>query len=449
MSRRARTPNSLLHMVSLEHEPWQLGASELIALDKQFVWHPFTQMKDWIAESFEPLVLVGGEGSTIRDIHGREYIDGNASIWTNVHGHNHPRINEAIRAQLSRVAHTSFLGFTHPAAPVLARELVKRGPGNLTRVFYSDNGSTANEVALRMAVQYRQLRGEARENFVAFEYAYHGDTLGAANLSGIDLFNDRIKGFGPNIRRVSSVEELRKMGGDFARSVNAAIIEPLVRGPAGMRSWPDGLLRELSDWSQEHGVLLILDEVMTGFGRTGTMFACEQEAVKPDFLNLAKGISGGYIPLAATLTTEKIFETFLGDQGRTFYYGHSYTANPLGCAAALASLAIFDEDHVLEKMPKKIRVLTDSLAKLKQVPNVVEIRQRGFACAVELRGLSANGVALAIENRLGAAVCNTAREFGLLSRPIGNAVILLLPLCVSEDEICRACSAIAQASIRF
>jgi adenosylmethionine-8-amino-7-oxononanoate aminotransferase len=231
--------------------------------------------------------------------------------------------------------------------------------------------------------------------------------------------------------------------------VNAAIIEPLVRGPAGMRLWPDGLLSDLSNWCKEHDVLLILDEVMTGFGRTGTMFACEQEGVTPDFLNLAKGITGGYLPLAATLTTDRIFEAFLGDKSRTFYYGHSYTANPLGCAAALASLAIFDEDQVLGTLPPKIQVLTASLAGLAASPHVIETRQRGLASAVELRGLSAAGVKLAGENRLGAAVCQAARAYGLLSRPIGNAVILLLPLCASEEELRTACSAIGQAAAQF
>lgn len=436
---------------TLDHEPWSLDAAEIEKLDKQYVWHPFTQMAEWEADSFEPLILTEASGARLKDIHGREYIDGNASIWTNVHGHNHPRINAAIRDQLQRVAHTSFLGSTHPAAPVLARELVRRAPGQgLTRVFFSDNGSTANEVALRMALQYRQLRGEAeRQQFVAFESAYHGDTVGAANLSGIDLFNDRIRGPFPAVRRVASIDELRDLGSDFAGTVNAAIIEPLVRGPAGIRPWPAGMLRELADWSQQNGVLLILDEVMTGFGRTGTMFACEQEGVTPDFLNLAKGITGGYLPLAATLTTDKIYEAFLGDRNKTLYYGHSYTANPLGCAAALASLAIFDEEHVLESLPPKIKALAASLGQLTGLPNVAEVRQCGLASGIELRGLSEPGRRLAGASRLGAAVCDAAREFGLLTRPIGNTVVLLFPLCISEDEIRTACQAVEQASLLF
>jgi adenosylmethionine-8-amino-7-oxononanoate aminotransferase len=433
-------------MPALDLEPYSMDPSALIALDKRHLCHPFTQMSDWCADTFKPIILTGGKGAILTDIHGREYIDGNASIWTNIHGHNHPRINQAIKDQLDRVAHTSFLGFTHPAAPVLARELVQRSPPGLDRVFFSDDGSTANEASLRMAIQYRQLRGETRQQFVAFEHAYHGDTLGAATLSGIDLFNYRVKAPFPHVHRVSSVDELRSMGPDFAAGINAAIIEPIIRGPAAMRPWPHGLLRELADWCTEFGVLLILDEVMTGFGRTGAMFACEQENVTPDFLNLAKGITGGYLPLAATLTTDRIFDTFLGHPDRTFYYGHSYTANPLACAAALASLAIFDEEQVLASLPPKIQTLTQALATIATLPNVIETRQRGLAAAVEFRALTPAAAHLASTHRLGAAICDAARPLGLLTRPIGNSVILLLPLCITSDQIRQAATALSTAA---
>ena len=328
--------------------------AQLTAADKAHLWHPFTQMSEWCAPGHEPLVLARGEGALLRDSEGREYIDGNSSIWTNIHGHNHPKINAAIRDQLERVAHTSFLGFTNPPAIRLASELVSLfSPGTLTRVFYSDDGSTAIEVALKMAAQYWQLRGEPqRKNFVAFSNAYHGDTMGAASLGGVKIFHDRFAAWQFPVEHVSGVRELQN-----PVSIAAVVIEPLIQGAAGMRLWPRGMLAELRRWCDTNDVLLIADEVMTGFGRTGTMFACEQEKVVPDFIALAKGLTGGYMPLAATLTTEKIFSAFLGTlaEQKTLYYGHSYTGNQLGCAAALASLAIFREENTLGALQKKSR----------------------------------------------------------------------------------------------
>jgi adenosylmethionine-8-amino-7-oxononanoate aminotransferase len=296
----------------------------MIAADKAHTWHPFTQMDLWCAPDHEPLVLVSGEGARLRDSAGREYIDGNSSIWTNLHGHRHPRIDAAIRAQLDRVAHTSFLGFTNPLAPQLASELVQLWPeGTLTRVFFSDDGSTAVEVALKIAAQYWQLIGEPkRRNFVAFSNAYHGDTMGASSLGGINAFHGRFSEWQFPTTHVDSVAAL---GNVNAEETAAVVIEPLIQGAAGMRLWPAGMLRELRAWCDARGVLMIADEVMTGFGRTGKMFACEHEGVVPDFVALAKGLTGGYLPLAATLTTERIFEAFLGGAERTLYYG---TATP-------------------------------------------------------------------------------------------------------------------------
>ena len=432
---------------SLEQEPWKLTDEQIIDLDKRFIWHPFTQMSEWTSPDFEPVVITSGRGAMVIDIHGNEYIDGNASIWTNIHGHCHPRLNAAVSEQLGRIAHTSFLGFTHPTAAVLARELVGRSPASLTRVFFSDDGSTANEVALRMAIQFRQIRGESESvnRLVAFDYAYHGDTYGAASLGSIPVFTKSISEKPLPVTHVSGMEELKGLGSEFAASVNAAIIEPLMRGPAGMRPWPAGMLRELREWCTENGVLLILDEVMTGFGRTGTMFACEQEEVAPDFLNIAKGITGGYLPMAATLTTDEVFETFLGDASRTFYYGHSYTANPLACAAALASLAIFDEEHVLDGLPEKASTLRRALESLGNDRRVVETRQRGLASAIEVRGEGSESRDLEARNRLGAFVCTEARRFGLLTRPIGNSVIFLPPLCISSEQIESSIDAVRQA----
>ncbi len=417
------------------------NAAATIAADKAHTWHPFTPMEAWCAPEHEPLVLVSGEGARLRDSEGREYLDGNSSIWTNLHGHRHPKIDAAIRAQLDRVAHTSFLGFTHPLAAQLARELVALWPAEtLTRVFFSDDGSTAIEVALKMALQFWRLNGQPeRRVFVSFRDAYHGDTLGAASLGGIGLFQGAFN-HGLEVRNVPTFDDLAGMNG---RDVAGVIIEPLIQGAAGMRLWPRGLLRGLRQWCDDRGVLLIADEVMTGFGRTGTMFACEQEGVVPDFIALAKGLTGGYLPLAATLTTDRVFRAFLGGPDRALYYGHSYTANQLGCAAALASLAIFREENVLTTLGEKIARLTALLAPLAQQPNVAEIRQCGFIAGIELQ--QADGMPFPTEKRIGTQVCLAAREHGLLTRPIRDTIVLMPPYCITDDQLGQSVAAIAQA----
>ncbi|MEI6534637.1 MAG: aminotransferase class III-fold pyridoxal phosphate-dependent enzyme, partial [Verrucomicrobiaceae bacterium] len=334
----------------------------LTDLEKQHSWHPFTPMRDWCAPDHEPLMLVSGLGCWLTDQHGNRYLDGNSSIWTNIHGHNHPRITTAIKAQLDRVAHTSFLGFTHPPAAQLAAELAELSPDKaLNKVFFSDNGSTAIESAVRMALQYwKQNERPEREIIVAFDQAYHGDTLGAASLGGIPLFKGSANQFGYDVRRIAHLDDLDSIDPSLTSRIAAVVIEPLIQGAAGMRVWPKGMLKQLERWCHERDVFLILDEVMTGFGRTGKMFACEHEDVVPDFLCLAKGITGGYLPLAATLTTQRVFDGFLGDasEGRIFYYGHSYTASQLGCAAALASLEVFREERVLEMLQDQITLFT-------------------------------------------------------------------------------------------
>ena len=379
-------------------------------------------------------MLVAGEGALLRDSDGREYIDGNSSIWTNLHGHRHPRIDTAIRAQLDRVAHTSFLGFTNPPAVQLAAELLALWPtGTLTRVFFSDDGSTAIEVALKMAAQFWQLTGEPeRRKFAAFSNAYHGDTLGAASLGGLAVFHESAGDWRVPALHVGTLAELDALD---PRELAAVVIEPLIQGAAGMRLWPAGMLRKLRGWCDTHGVLLIADEVMTGFGRTGTMFACEQEAVVPDFVALAKGLTGGYLPLAATLTTERVFAAFLGGPERTLYYGHSYTGNQLGCAAALASLAIFREERVLEQLAGKIQRFSELLAPLRAHGAVREVRQLGFVAGVELHNSPASG----------ADVCFAARRHGLLTRPIRDTVVLMPPYCITDAQLARAVGAVAAA----
>lgn len=409
--------------------------TDLISLEKRHLWHPFTPMRQWCAEEHTPLMLVEGHGCTLRDQFGSEYLDGNASIWTNAHGHNHPAINAAITAQLGKVAHTSFLGFTHEPAIRLAKELVDLVPsGRLTRAFFTDNGSTAIESAVRMALQFWKQNGRPqRDTLVAFDRAYHGDTLGAASLGGIPLFKGSGNDFGYRVVTVSSVEELAALDSD---PIAAVIIEPLIQGAAGMRLWPKGMLKALDAWRQAHDVFLILDEVMTGFGRTGSMFACEHEDVVPDFLCLAKGLTGGYLPLAVTLTSERVFEGFLGEphEGRTFFYGHSYAGSQLGCAAALASLRVFREDRVLEQLPAKITRLGELMASL---PGY---RQCGMIAAMTVDSPDLT---------LGAKICLAARKHGLLTRPIGNTLVLMPPLCVTLDEIERMVAALRAALAEF
>lgn len=405
--------------------------TDLIALDKQHLWHPFTPMQPWCAHDHAPLMLVSGHGCTLRDQHEREYLDGNASIWTNIHGHNHPAINAAIIEQLGKVAHTSFLGFTHEPAIRLAKELVDLLPGGkLTRAFFTDNGSTAVESAVRMALQFWKQNGRPeRDTLIAFDRAYHGDTLGAASLGGIPLFKGSGNDFGYRVVTVSSMDELAGLAAD---RIAAVVIEPLIQGAAGMRLWPQGMLKSLDAWCEAHDVFLILDEVMTGFGRTGKMFACEHEDVVPDFLCLAKGITGGYLPFAATLTTERVFAGFLGDpdEGRTFFYGHSYAGSQLGCAAALASLRVFRDERVLEQLPAKITRLRDCLADLPA------FRQCGMIAAITVDSPDLS---------TGAKVCLAARKHGLLTRPIGNTIVLMPPLCVTLHEIEQMAGALRAA----
>jgi len=386
-------------------------------------------MQEWCAEDHEPLMLVSGKGCILTDQHGREYLDGNSSIWTNIHGHNHPTINAAIRAQLDRVAHTSFLGFTHEPAIQLGQQLVDSLPGSaLSRLFYSDNGSTAIESAIRMALQFwKQNDHPERDTILAFDRAYHGDTLGAASVGGIPLFKGSGNDFGYRVQRVPNLDALDSLNSEQTARLAAVIIEPLIQGSAGMRLWPKGMLVALSAWCREHDIFLILDEVMTGFGRTGSMFACQQENVVPDFLCLAKGLTGGYLPLAATMTTERVFEGFLG-AGRAFYYGHSYTASQLGCAAALGSLQVFREACVMQHLPTKIARFTDLLETLRELPQVTAIRQCGLIAGIEIGPYPP-------EELRGVKACLAARKHGLLTRPIADTLVLMPPLSITEDEM--------------
>ncbi|MFI5122927.1 MAG: adenosylmethionine--8-amino-7-oxononanoate transaminase [Vicinamibacteria bacterium] len=404
-------------------------------LDHRHLWHPFTQQRDWCEE--EQVVIERAEGTDLVDVDGRRYIDGVSSLWCNVHGHRHPLIDQALRDQLGRVAHSTMLGLTHPGAAELAARLVELAPPGLERVFYSESGSTAVEIALKMAFQYwRQREGEQcrRTSFVCLTDGYHGDTIGSVSVGGIDLFHGA---FGPLLFKTYRVDpgderRLERVLELHAREIAAVVVEPLVQGAAGIRVQPPGFLRRVRELTEEHGVFMIADEVATGFGRTGTMFACEQERVAPDFLCLGKGLTGGYLPLAATITSERVYEGFLGaaEQYRTFFHGHTFTGNPLGCSAALASLEVFRTEQTLLRLQPKIRLLGELLGEVAAMPEVAEVRGRGFMVGIDM---GRHDPAL----RLGHRVTLAARERGAIIRPLGDTVVLMPPLAISKADLGR------------
>lgn len=409
-----------------------METGELAALDREVLWHPFTQQRGWSEEAAP--IIARAEGVTLWDTDGNAYLDGVSSLWCNVHGHRHPAIDAAIRAQLDRVAHTTMLGLSHPPAIELARRLRDLAPAGLTRVFYSDSGSTAVEVAVKMAFQWQAQRGEpARTRFVCLREAYHGDTLGSVSVGGIDLFH--------GVYRPLLFDALPVPAGDAAaleatlaahgEEVAAVIVEPLVQGAAGMLLQPPGYLCAVRELCDRHGVLLICDEVATGFGRTGRMFACEHEQVSPDLLCVAKGLTGGYLPLAATLATEAIYDGFLGAHAdyRTFFHGHTYTGNPLACAAALATLDLFESERTLAALQPKIALLEEELAaRVAPLPAVAEIRQLGFMVGIELGGFDPAA-------RTGHQVTLAARRRGAIVRPLGDVVVLMPPLSIAPEEL--------------
>jgi adenosylmethionine-8-amino-7-oxononanoate aminotransferase len=418
--------------------------TELVESDRRHVWHPFTQQESWEHEE-RPLVIDRADGTTLYDTDGNAYIDGVSSLWCNVHGHRHPAIDAAVAEQLGKVAHSTMLGLTHPAAVELAERLIALAPPGLSRVFYSDSGSSAVEIALKIAFQWWAQRGERqRTDFICLDNAYHGDTLGAVSVGGIELFHSLYYPLLFNTWRVPAGDaaaleaQLRSHG----ERVAAVVLEPLVQGAAGMLMQPDGYLRRVRELCDEHRVLLICDEVATGFGRTGTMFACEQEEVSPDLLCVGKGLTGGYLPLAATLATEWIYEGFLGrtEEHRTFFHGHTYTGNPLACAAGVATLETFEREQTLERLQPKIRLLARLLEQaVAPLECVAEVRRRGFMVGIELAGFDE-------VERAGHQVTLAARARGAIIRPLGDVVVLMPPLSISEAEL-RRLVAITAASI--
>ncbi len=404
----------------------------LLEIDARHVWHPFTQMAGWLGD--RPLVIESGEGAWLVDVDGRRYLDAISSLWTNVHGHRRPEIDEAVRAQLGRIAHSTLLGLANVPSIELAEKLVEVAPDGLQHVFYSDSGSTAVEVALKVTYQYWQQVGrpEKRE-FATLKEAYHGDTIGSVSLGGIDLFHKTYKALLFDSHKVDPFdggESLERVFEAHGERLAAFVMEPLVQGAAGMLVHPEGFLKRVRALCDAHDVFLVCDEVATAFGRTGTLFACEQEGVAPDVLCLAKGITGGYLPLAATLFTRRIYEGFLGEYGefKTFFHGHTYTGNPLACAAALASLRIFETEQVLEKMRPKVTHLRRRLEALRSHEKVVDVRQKGLMAGVEVGPYPP-------EARMGHHVSMAARDKGVILRPLGNVVVLMPPLCIEPEEI--------------
>lgn len=425
--------------------------------DHTYLWHPFTQMQEW--EQEQPVVIERGKGPYVIDTEGRRYLDGVSSIWVNVHGHRHPALNQALREQLGKIAHSTLLGLSNPPAIRLARELVRLAPKGLTRVFYSDNGSTAVEVSLKMAVQYWQQRKPrlgSKHMFVNLKLAYHGDTAGAMSVGNIELFHERFHPLlVPTLRadppycyrcplklsypscKLACIEPIERLLRERHAEIAGLIIEPLVQAAAGMITAPLGYLRSIRDLCTKYHVLLIADEVATGFGRTGKMFACEHEGVTPDLMAISKGLTGGYLPLAATLTTEEIYRAFLGEyrEWKTFFHGHSYTGNPLGCAVALANLEIFRKERTLARLQPRIATLAQVLDSLSRLAHVGEIRQCGYMVGVELVQDKNSRAPYPLSDRIGHHVAMEARRRGLLLRPLGNVIVLMPPLITPVKEL--------------
>ncbi len=420
--------------------------------DREHLWHPFTQMQDYAAQ--KPLIIEKGEGCFLVDQDGNRYIDGVSSLWCSVHGHRVPELDAAIRQQLDRVAHSTLLGLSTAPAIQLARKLVELAPPGLTRVFFSDDGATAVEVALKMALQYWRQRPDPRPRktkYLALTNAYHGDTLGDVSVGGIAHFHamfapllfPTLRAPSPYCYRcplglersrchIDCLEALLELVRTHHEELAAVVLEPLVQGAAGMIVAPEGFLRRVREVTRAYDVLLIADEVAVGFGRTGSLFACQQEQVTPDFLCLAKGLTGGYLPLAATLATDEIYRAFLGRQEdrRTFYHGHTYSGNPLGAAVALANLDLFESSGLLDALPEKVERLQRHLRRIAELPQVGDIRQKGLLAGIELVANRATKEPFAAHLQIGMAVCRRARSHGALLRPLGDTIVLMPPLAI-------------------
>ncbi len=441
---------------------------ELEKWDKEYLWHPFTQMADWVKN--EILIIDKGKGIYLEDIAGNKYIDGVSSLWVNLHGHRRKEIDEAIKRQLDKIAHSTLLGLANVASIKLAKELVSILPRGLERVFYSDSGSTAVEIGLKMAYQYWQLTSpqSKKYKFLALKEAYHGDTIGSVSVGGIDLFHGIFRpllfesyfsatpycyrcefGLESSTCDFECLKDMERTLERHHDEICAVIIEPLVQGAAGMIVQPKGFLKGVRGLCDKYNVLMIADEVAVGFGRTGSMFACEQEEVSPDIITLGKGISGGYLPLAATVTNKDIYEAFLGEikDLKTFFHGHTYTGNPLACAAGLASLECFKKDDTITKLQSKIEFLKNLLEPFKELPHVGDIRQKGFMVGIELVKDKKTKESYPIEDRIGHKVILSARKKGVIIRPLGDVIVLMPPLVIEKEEIERLVKVVYESII--
>lgn len=430
-------------------------SDELKDWDKRYIWHPFTQMMDYMED--DPLVIERGEGCHLIDVDGRRYIDGVSSLWVLVHGHGRKELTDAIERQSKELCHSTLLGLSNIPAVVLAKRLIEIVPAGLSKVFYSDSGSTSTEIAVKMSYQYWQQKGDKkRRRFISFTNGYHGDTLGAVSIGGIDIFHKvyrplLFKGYkapSPYCYRcplklvsphcgMACIGEFERIVKRHKDEVCAVIIEPLMQGAAGMIAQPEGFLDAVWRIVRDNGLLFITDEVATGFGRTGTMFACEQEGVKPDFLCLAKGITGGYLPLAATITTDEIFGGFLGrfDEFKTFFHGHTYTGNPVACAVAVENLALFEKERTIERMAGKITLLHDELQRFKVLPHVGDVRQKGFMVGIELVKSKKTKRPYPPGDKIGQKVTGEARKRGVIIRPLGDVVVLMPPPAIDAGTL--------------
>lgn len=425
------------------------------SFDKQYLWHPFTQMQDWLEN--EQLVIEKGKGIYLYDTKGQRYIDGISSLWVTVHGHRHQELNRAITKQLNKVAHTTLLGLANLPSIELAEKLIKISPPGLKKVFYSDNGSTAVEIALKIAFQYQQHQGLVdKKSFLTLVNAYHGDTLGAVSVGGIDLFHKIYKpllfkafkapapycyrcplGLDRKNCKLACLNCVERILKKHHTEIAAMIVEPMIQAAAGMLTMPKGYLRSIRQLCSKYNVLLICDEVATGFGRTGKMFACEQEGISPDLMCVAKGITGGYLPLAATLTSQKIFDAFLGEisEQKTFFHGHTYTGNPLACAAAISNLGLFGKEKTLDKLKGKIKLLKGGLERFKKLQSVGEIRQCGFMVGIELVKDKRTKEEFPPAARVGHRVILEARKRGAILRPLGDVIVLMPPLSINQKQL--------------
>lgn len=442
------------------------NTTQLREWDLAHVWHPFTQMAE-----FQPRLIERADGCVLIDTEGREYIDGVSSLWCNVHGHRHPRLDAAIREQLDRVAHVTQLGLSNPTTVLLAKRLTEVAPAGLDHVFFTDSGATSVEVAVKMAFQYWQqcdVPRPEKTRYISYGQAYHGDTIGMVSVGGMPRFHEIYHPLLFHPLRLPSPETYRLPEGVTASSatnhyleqletllseqgdeVAALVIEPLIQGAAGIVTQPQGYLRGVRELTQKYDVLMIADEVAVGMGRTGKMFACEHEDVQPDLLCVAKGLTGGYLPVAATLATDEIYSAFLGAhrESKTLYHGHTYGGNPLGCAVALATLDVFEEENTLDNLAPKIKRLEEHLARIAELPHVGDVRQRGMMAGVELVQDKATKLAWPWEEKRGAAVCEYAIENGVWLRPLGNVVVIMPPLAISLEQLDAICLAV-EAGIR-